>query len=206
MHAAYPAAGAAAAAAVAVLAGGMPRALLAALALPALVVLAAWSIPAWVLLVARVVLTKAIHLSRLLEEEEEEKEEEGEEGEGEGEGAGRRDAGGTKRSNGELGRGLGWEGVRGRAAVQQWEWNHRRQQRQKKRRERREGRGGEEEGWEGQEEEEEEEEYQQQEETRGWRRTRRSERRIDVEWDGGQLFLVVRRVVASEFLVNLVNR
>lgn len=196
MHAAYPAAGAVGAAAVAVLAGGLPRALLAALAFPALVVLAAWSFPASVALVTRVLLTKAIHLSRLLEEEEGWQEE------------GFSDAGGARRTSEELERGLGWEGVRGRAAVQQWEWNHRRQQRQKKRREERrwQDRRGEEweweadgEEWEGESQEEEE---RQQQERRGGRR----ERRVDVEWEGGQLFLVVRRVVASEFLVNLVNR
>lgn len=81
-------AGAITAAAAAVLVGNEAEG---ALSTFLLLFLVAWLIPAGVALVARVVLTKVIHLSRLLAEEEGDEEEEEGGGEGRVERAGRRE-------------------------------------------------------------------------------------------------------------------
>lgn len=79
-----------------------------------------------------------------------------------------------------LGAGLGWEAVRGRVAVREWEWQRQQQQ-----------------------------QGQQQEPPPSvppTERKRKREPRVAVEWEAGQMFLVIRRPVASEWLINLVNR
>lgn len=160
--------------------------------------LLAWVLPMGVAFIVQVLVTEVIRLSCILadeddeeeddededdEEDEEEEDEEGEEGEEE-EG---------EEEETEPGQGLGWGGVRGRVAVQQWEWQQekRRQQQQQERQpqppsprppSRR----------------------QQQQQQRHRQYTR--ERRVIVEWEAGQLFLVIRRPIASEWVINLINR
>lgn len=95
-------------------------------------------------------------------------------------------------SSKELGHELGWKGVSGPATAQQWEDQKRPVEHQSQQQQWR--------VW--QEGEGEAEDDERQEQTRGGAR----ERRIDVEWEGGQLFLVIRRVVASEFFIDLVNK
>ena len=81
----------------------------------------------------------------------------------------------------ELGTGLGWEGVRRRVAM-----HHQQRSRQE----------GEEEGL--QLQHEQNEQYQ--------RGTKKMERRVTVEWESGQMFMVIRRPIVAEWVIDLVNR
>lgn len=158
------AAGATTVASVAFVAGGgIVVALLSLVKLSVIFFLVVWLSPALSALVVRVIITEVIRLSGAMADEDQEV---------------------GRGIDSELGTGLGWEGVRGRVAVQQWEWHHQQQSRQ----------------------EHEQDLRQRTTHQRQQTGSPNMDRRVNIEWEGGQMFLVIRRPIASKWLIDLVNR
>lgn len=180
--------------------------------------LAAWLLPMGVALAVQVVVTKVIRLSCILadeegeeedDDEEEEEEEEDDEAEDEEEETEKEEETEIEEVDSGQGQGLGSGGVRERVAADQWEWQQEkrwhkgrtRQQRHERRQQERQlqpppppqppprhhHRP---------------QLHQQHQRQQQYKR----ERQVIVEWEAGQLFLVIRRPVASEWLIHLVNR
>lgn len=139
------------------------------------------TLPVVLAMTMQVVISYAIHLSRTLAEEED-----GEEAE--------------KAGGGCLG--LGWEGVRGRVAVQEWESKRRKNRRNEQDREAQEKSDG---GQARQPIREQKHSQEQQQQGRD-EAVGRTQRRVTVEWEGGQMFVVLRRPIVSKWVINLVNR
>lgn len=148
--------------------GGMMVVLLSLVKLSVIFSLVVWLSPALSALVVRVIILEVIRLSGAMADEDQE---------------------GGESIDSELGTGLGWEVVRGRVAVQQWEWHHQQQSRQ--------------------EHEQDLREQDLRQRTTHQRQQTGSpdmDRRVNVEWEGGQMFLVIRRPIASKWLIDIVNR
>eukprot|EP00904_Undaria_pinnatifida_P013773 jgi/Undpi1/9526/HiC_scaffold_27.g11982.m1 len=180
--------------------------------------LAAWLLPMGVALAVQVAVTKVIRLSCILadeereeedDDEEEEEEEEDDEEEDEEEETEKEEETEIEEVDSGQGQGLGSGGVRERVAADQWEWQQeKRWQKGRTRQQRHERR---------QQERQLQpppppqppprhhhrpQLHQQHQRQQQYKR----ERQVIVEWEAGQLFLVIRRPVASEWLIHLVNR